>query len=362
MDARKFETYFFVVLLLAVFILGWALILPYLSTLIFAGTLALVCQPVYRLFVRAFRGHKTIAAIILLILVLIVVLIPLTFFAFQMVGEAQNLLSGNTTGKIPVLTQIQFFKDIADFSPKNVARLLEGQRVNFQQYITAFIDWIGANIGSIFSGFLGFLLNLVIGLMAFYYFLKDGDKFRAAIIRGSPLGEVNTERILDRLTQTIGSVVKGTVIIALVQGVLAGVGFGFCGLSNPALWGLATMVASLVPTFGTAITTVPAVIYLFFTGNVFGALGAAVWGIFVVAQSDTFLRGKLIGRGMPIHPFLILLAVFGGLELFGPIGFLMGPLVLSFLFALFEIFPEIIKGNRVASPISHKAPAGHGRV
>ena len=345
MDARKFETYFFVLLLLAIFVLGLAIVFPYVSTLIFAGTLALVCQPVYRFLTRVFRGHKSLAALVLLVLVLVVVLIPLTFFAFQMVGEAQNLLAGSTSAKVPALTQVEFFKELASFSPKNIAGILEGQRVNYKQYITAFIDWIGANIGTIFSGFLGFLFNLVIGLMAFYYFLKDGDRFRQAIIRGSPLGEVNTERIVDRLAQTIGSVVKGTVVIAIVQGVLAGLGFGFCGLSNPALWGLASMVASLMPTFGTALTTIPAVLYLFFTGNVFGALGAAIWGTFVVAQSDTFLRAKIIGRGVPIHPFLILLAVFGGLELFGPIGFLMGPLVLSFLFALFEIFPEIIKGR-----------------
>lgn len=344
MDSRKFETYFFILLLLIVFVLGLRIVFPYLGTLILAGTLALVCQPVYRALARVFGGHRAWSAAISVTLVCIIILIPLSYFGLILVEEAQSLLlAGGSGSGLSGMAGDRFFENVKSILPAGAVSMLEEQQLNFGQYLSMGVSWITSNIGVIFSGIADFVLDLVIGIMAFYYFLKDGDRLRRAILRGSPLGEENTLRIMDRLIQTIGSVVNGTVIVALVQGILAGIGFAFCGLPSPALWGFATVIAALVPTFGTAITTVPAVGYLLLTGNTFGALGAAIWGFLVVAQIDTFIRSKLIEKGgVALHPFLILLSVFGGLSLFGPIGFLIGPLALSFLFALFEIFPAII--------------------
>jgi predicted PurR-regulated permease PerM len=135
----------------------------------------------------------------------------------------------------------------------------------------------------------------------------------------------------------------GTLFIALIQGLLAGVGFWIFGLPQPALWGTLTIITALVPVVGTALIWLPASIYLFSTGVTGMALGLFLWGAILVGSIDNFLRPKLIERYMKVHPFFILISVLGGLSLFGPLGFLLGPLVLSLILALLEIYPEFLK-------------------
>jgi len=146
----------------------------------------------------------------------------------------------------------------------------------------------------------------------------------------------------------VNSVVKGSLIVGVVQGVLTGVGFALFGVPNPALWATIAAIASLIPTIGTGLVLIPGISYLFLVGASSNAIGLIIWGVFAVGLVDNFLGPKLIERGVKIHPFLILLSVLGGIGLFGPIGFLAGPLILSWLFALLDMYPALIK------PDTHK--------
>jgi len=107
------------------------------------------------------------------------------------------------------------------------------------------------------------------------------------------------------------------------------------------LWGSVTAIAALIPGVGTSLVLIPAILFLFISGRFFPGFGLLIWGAGAVGLVDNFLGPKLVGRGMRMHPFIILLSVLGGIGFFGPVGFLLGPLTISLFFAFFEIYSSI---------------------
>jgi predicted PurR-regulated permease PerM len=174
--------------------------------------------------------------------------------------------------------------------------------------------------------------------MALYYLLKDGYKLKNYLLALSPLDDSNNNFIINRIRLAVFSVVKGNLLIGLIQGTLTGIGFALFGVPNPVLWGGVASIAALIPSIGTAIVITPAIIFLFVSGNNVGAGGLLVWGIIVVGLVDNFLGPKLVGSSMRLHPLVTFLAVLGGLAFFGPLGILLGPLVLSIFLVLVEIY------------------------
>ncbi len=117
-----------------------------------------------------------------------------------------------------------------------------------------------------------------------------------------------------------------------------GVGLWIFGVPNPALWGVLTGIASLVPTIGTALVAIPAILFLFAIGNNGAALGLSIWSVIIVGTIDNLLNPIIVGNKIDVPPLLILFAVLGGIALMGPVGILIGPLTVSFLYTLVSIY------------------------
>ncbi|OQW98324.1 MAG: hypothetical protein BWK74_04780, partial [Desulfobacteraceae bacterium A6] len=139
----------------------------------------------------------------------------------------------------------------------------------------------------------------------------------------------------------INSVIKGNLTVAVIQGALTSAGFAVFGIPNAVLWGSVTAIAALIPGVGTSLVLIPAILFLFLSGKFLSGFGLLAWGAGAVGLVDNFLGPKLVGRGMQMHPFIILLSVLGGIGFFGPIGFLLGPLAISLLFAFLEIISSV---------------------
>jgi predicted PurR-regulated permease PerM len=151
------------------------------------------------------------------------------------------------------------------------------------------------------------------------------------------------------LKASIHGVIRGALVIAGIQGIISGIGFAIFGVPNAVLWGSLAAVCALVPTLGTTLVFVPIVGYLALTGHIPQAIGLAVWGIFAVGLIDNILGPRLMSQGSSIHPFFILIAVLGGVDLFGPVGLFAGPLVVALFFALFDTYKVHISGK--SSPV-----------
>jgi predicted PurR-regulated permease PerM len=339
MRKEQTQLYFFFVLFIGTLILTFFMFLPFLSVIALAALLAVTFYPLHRRILRTLGKRESLAAACTLAIATAIVVLPLAVFSFFLFLEARDLyirLSSNGLGE---------FAAPIHALEGNLQRFIPGFELDVRTYSGEAALWLSREFGAIFAGTASALLALFLGNVAFYYFIRDGTRFLETIKRYSPLEDAHDVAILDKLNRTIHSVINGALTVALIQGILMAVGLVIFGVPNPALWGGITAIAALIPIAGTGVVLVPAVAYLALTGAMVPAVGLLVWGVVIVGLVDNILRPRLVGRGVKIHPLLIIFAVFGGLAFFGPIGFLLGPLVMSMLIVLGDIYTTLVRGN-----------------
>lgn len=343
MNTRKVELGFFFFLAAAAGTVSFFIFQPYLGALFVALVFAIVFRPLHQAVAARVR-RAGISAFLTLLFLLLVVLIPATLFGFFLLDDAQRLYQslsadGAVTGRLD-----------AAFLP--VERYLQGlvpdAKIRVYDYLDGALSFLIDNFGGVFNRAVGFVFKAFIMLLALFYLFRDGKRFRSYIIALSPLANEYDERILKRLEGAIASVVQGKLMIIFIQGILASAGFWLFGLPHPVLLGALTSLSALIPAVGVGLVFIPVVLYALWSGGVGAAVGLLVFGA-ALGAVDNLLGPVLYERGLQTHPLLILLSVLGGLALFGPVGFLAGPVTLSLLLALVDIYPLLFQGNRDAS-------------
>jgi predicted PurR-regulated permease PerM len=346
MDTKKLQMSFFIGLLLAILVLAGAIFLPFLAPIALAIMAAVVVRPLHLKIVHVLGGRNTLASIAMVLLFLVIVLAPASFLVQRLTAESYDLYSQVSEG------------GVGRFDDAIRAALAPVQSVfpSFNPDIAGAVEYVSSafvkNLGAIFSGTASIILGIFLFIVSFFYVLRDGHKFKRALVELSPLADAYDAQIIERLVRAVNSVIRGSFIISLVQGLLVGLGFLIFGIPNFVLWGTIAAVGSLLPTLGTGIVMVPAVLYLFFTGSVGAAVGLAIWGFVIVGFVDNMLLPVLVGKGFTVHPVFILFSIIGGVIFFGPVGLFLGPLIIALLFALLEIYKLIIledKGKKVTS-------------
>ncbi len=342
MESRT-QYYFFICILVAVFVLTLFIFYPYLTSLLLAVVCSVIFRPLHRWVSRIFSNknqQSTVSTFITLMIVAVLVITPLIFLAKQIYVESENLYYSLTdeSTRSDLIVTLNNLSDSLSSHLFNVFPAYNFDSINITTYVQNFLEWSFANLDTIFSSFSKFAIQIFIMLFALFYLLRDGVKLKQGIISLSPLNDNYDERIFSKLKQAIRSVVSGSLIVSVIQGILTGIGFYIFGVPNPALWGSFAVVAALIPGIGTSLVLIPGILYLFFTATNLHAIGLLVWGVLAVGLIDNYVGPMLVNRGVNIHPFLILLSVIGGLAFFGPIGFIAGPLVVALLFALLEIY------------------------
>lgn len=339
-NTKKTELTFLFVLLAIGFIFVFFIFQPFLYALILAAIMASIAAPFHRLVCRTMRVSGGLGALLSTLLILSIIVAPVTFLGMQVFSEAKDIYTSLTEngGNNDLSASIsEALEKLSAIIPVPVEF-----STDLSTYISMGLDWMIGHLGYLFSNLADILLGTFIFLIALYYLFKDGDTLKATIRHLSPLQDTYDDLIFNKLDLAVNSVVRGTLIVAFVQGVLTSIGFLIFGVPNAALWGSVAAIAALIPAVGTSLIILPAVLYLFVNGNSVAAIGLAAWGITAVGLIDNFLGPKLVERGVRIHPFLILISILGGISLFGPIGILLGPLALSFVFVLLEIYALIV--------------------
>lgn len=339
MEHPKSELRFLLLLLAGVGLLAYFIFKPFLFAMLLAVVFATVFQPVHAKIFQRVKNRAGLAALLATISVLLVVIAPLSLLGFQIVQESAQLyrVLVNDGGAANLSAQItDIARRLLSLSPVPI-----DLNIDVSQYIKLALNWVAQNLGAFFSNVTQVLLGIFIFLVALFYLFKDGVRVKKMVLKLSPLQDMHDEVIFRKLAAAINSVVRGNLAIAFIQGVLTTIGFAIFGVPNAALWGSVTVVAALIPGVGTALVLIPGIIYLFITGDLFQAVGLLIWGVVAVGLIDNFLGPKLVEKGIRLHPFIILLSILGGLSFFGPLGFLIGPLVVSLLFALVDIYFDI---------------------
>ncbi len=348
MHIQMLRPYFLMLFLVGVFVLTVAIFWPFLKPLALAAVFAVVLQGLYQRISKLLGGWPSTAAFLTVIVGVFAILLPLSLVGVLVGNEARGLYASLDQGSGRSVIAGMFLQVDETFGG-TIPGLGEFSRdisVNVDTYAKEALQWITSHAGEIFSGVSQLLLSFFIFFIALYYLLRDGKRVRQILIDLSPLNDKDDEGVFDRLELAVNSVIKGNLMLALIQGVLTTVGFTIFGVPNAILWGTVASVAALIPGIGTGLVFLPAVAILFFIGATVPAFGLLVWGALGVGLIDNLLGPKLVGSGMKLHPLLVLLSVLGGLMYFGPSGIFLGPLSLSLLFSFLSIYSHVSrKGN-----------------
>lgn len=345
--SRVVEYVFFFGLLAAAGYMVWLIAIPFISALALSAIIVTICHPLYdRILLRTPRKSKTLASLITTFVVLLLVILPLILIfsvvAKEMVGFYQELSTNHEIG-------LQRSYDILE---AKVQVYIPNFHLDAKQQIQIAGDWLLGNIGTIFASTVSTLFLLSLSILGSFYFFRDGKELMQLLIKVSPLPDSEDEIIFERMARAVRAVATGTLLLAFIQGTAATIGFLIFGVPHPLMWGVLASLGALMPGIGTTIATGPAVIYLFATGQTVMAIGMLVWAILVVGLVDNLIGPYLIGRRNNMHPFIILIAVLGGINLFGPIGFIVGPVIVTLFFVLLEIYNQYIIQDRPVPDIS----------
>jgi len=336
MLSERSESQLFIGVILLTAVLVALVFFPELNVIVLGVSFAVLFQPWYAALRKWFGGYDGAAAALIVALAIAIILLPLMFFGLQIFLEAQrsygHLASG---GGAPVLNWFR----------AEVQRFFPSLNIDFGLYVQQMLGIVIGNLGPIFSGLLGVIGTFFLSFFALYYFLKDGSALGDAVARWSPLPAEHTNEIMQKLHAMASSVIRGSILVSVLYGVLVGIGFFIFGLPSAILWGAVTVFASFIPVFGVYLIVVQGIVSLAIGGHGIAAIGLLAWVLVMSVFMENYLRPRLIGQRAKIHPLLMLFAVLGGLSFFGPIGLLLGPLALSLLLTLLEIYPLLALEN-----------------
>jgi predicted PurR-regulated permease PerM len=343
------SNYFFLAFLIGVLYIFYLILRPFLTDIFVAIMITMIFYPLYKIILKRFRDQRVLAGLATTLIILIVFLMPIILLSGLIAGQSLELYKkisdGIASGSIKKALDLKFiyYSNLLERWHISLNYLqLETRLGNFLKNLSEFI-YIGMT--SVAKGALGALVNMIIVLFITFFLLIDGDKFLRELKALNPLEAVYLDRIVAHAERTIKATLKGSVIIAVVQGMLGGIGFWIFGLPSPAFWGACMVFSSVIPLVGTSIIWVPGVLFLALTDSLGPALGLAAWGTFVIAGADNVLRPLLLKGEAHIHPLLTFLSILGGITYFGFLGFILGPVVLSFLMTLFEIYKRDFVGE-----------------
>ncbi|MBA2301786.1 MAG: AI-2E family transporter [Acidobacteria bacterium] len=326
-----------IVLAIALY-LCWLMLQPFINVVLWAAVLAIVFYPMHQR-IKARVGSPSGAAISSTLLVVVLILLPATFITIAVVrelaGAADNLQAGvqrmSSTATIPglgwVLDRLRGYIDIDPVA----AQAFVAQRLQ---------TWGGALAAStllLVGGAVGAVVQMILVVFTMFYMFRDGDNIRHAVYDILPLQRIQMHDITVRTREVIAATIYGVLVISAIQGTLGAIIFSILGLPSPLLWGVVMFFLSMIPMAGAFLVWVPAAIYLALTGAYIKAVVMVAWGVLVIGAIDNVLSPRLVGRRARLHELLIFFAVLGGLEVFGILGLVLGPVVVAVTLALIEM-------------------------
>jgi predicted PurR-regulated permease PerM len=317
--------------------LCWLMLQPFVNVILWAAVLAVVFYPMHRR-IRARVGSPSAAAAISTLAVIVLILIPVTFITIAIVrelaGAADSLQAGVQQLSGPTLPGVGWVIE-------RLRGYVQIDPVDAQKFVAERLQTWGAALASstlvMVGGAVGAIVQMALVVFTMFYLFRDGERIRHASYDMLPLERVQMHDITTRTRDVIGATIYGVLVIAAIQGTLGTIIFTILGLPSPLLWGVVMFFLSMIPMAGAFLVWAPAAIYLALTGAYIKAIVLVAWGVLVISSIDNFLSPRLVGKRARLHELLIFFAVLGGLEVFGVLGLVLGPVVVAVTLAIIEM-------------------------
>ena len=320
---------------------------PFLQPMAWAAILALFLFPLQRRLIRLLGGRDNLSALLLTIFALLMFAGPLTVLAVAFGAQAQHLLSLSgdfldrlRSGGSFSLTSIPYLEAVFEWLNQHLSisvAEVQGWAVNGA---TKLLEKLASFGGSAFFGAVGTVLSFTVMLFLLFFLLRDGESITRTAATLVPMDSARKNVLTQRMKDVTRAVVLGTMVTALVQGLLLGIGFAIAGLPAPVVFGVIGAILSVVPFGGTALVWVPGAAALFLTGHPGMGLFLTLWGAVLVSSADNFLKPLLIGGKAEVPTLAVFIGVIGGLSAFGLIGMFTGPIVMALVLTLIRFASE----------------------
>lgn len=331
----------FIGLLLFVSLAFLWVLLPFFAPIFWAYALTLILYPLQNRYLGRLGDRANIKALITLVVGSVLMIIPIVFIAVSFTNQLTDLIQAIQSGEIDLQRYVDPINDhipTLDSWLAQIGSSVEGSRERMMLAVKELGESLPQYGFSFGQNAFSFTLNFFLMLYLAFFFLRDGKKIIEAFIAGFPMRDDTERTLIDKISEVTLATIKGNFVVACVQGSLGGVIFLALGIGGALLWGVAMVLASLLPAVGAALIWAPVAIYLLATGSVVKGLILIVFGIGIIGLVDNFLRPKLVGRDTGLPDYLILLSTLGGLSLFGIDGFIVGPLIAALFVACWQIF------------------------
>ena len=315
--------------------LCWLMLQPFIGVLLWAIVLVVVFYPAHRKLVD-WTGSPSSAAALSTLLVIVAILLPVVLVSFAVANEMRGAVEHFQGGLGRIL-------DIPAIQPplRWLDQYIDVDAWRSTDYVAEHLQvWSAAIAGPTLmfvGGVVSALVQTLLVVFTMFYFFRDAESLRHAIYDVVPLEYEQSHDIVMRTREVIGATIYGVLAISAIQGTLGFLIFLILGLPSPLLWGVVMFLMSMIPMAGAFVVWVPAALYLLVTGSYVKALLLAAWGVVVIGSIDNFLSPRLVGRRARLHELLIFFSVLGGLQVFGVLGLVLGPVLAAITLALIEV-------------------------
>ncbi|OPY67657.1 MAG: putative inner membrane protein [Syntrophorhabdaceae bacterium PtaU1.Bin034] len=342
-SANEKKFYFFTMLALVLILgyLSYLILRPFLTPVGWAVVFSIVFFPVYK-FILKYVKWNSLAAAITVITVCLLIIGPFSYFAYLLTSEISNVsieivdVKGATAllnhpAIAPIVKRILSFFDMSQIQLQaSIVKSLSAAGKKLLEYLPARIgDAAGAAVHFALMSF------------ALFFFLRDGAQFLGRTSEYMPFSTKHKDRLVRQVKDIVISTIYGGLVVAVCQGFIGATAFALLGVHSPILWGLAISISSFIPVVGSSIVWVPAVLLFLIKGFIAKAVILTLVGVLGISMVDNVLR-PIIMRGRLRMPLLVIfLSVLGGIEVFGLLGLVMGPLVLAVFISVVDIFRDV---------------------
>ncbi|MEZ5476813.1 MAG: AI-2E family transporter [Thiolinea sp.] len=323
----NFRLFFIVLLTLLVSLAFFSLIADFMEAVIMAAIISALVHPVYRKLLGGVGNKPALASFLTIILFVVGVFIPFIIFAQLLLDQAASIGAYSEAWLQKYSQEV----DVDVESLKSKLLQIGPSQSDIMGRVSEIVSGLGKYISQLISstakGTINFIFMLFILLYAMYYFLKDGPQMLDRIFSVLPFTDEEQQGIENTFVAVSSAIIKGSLVVALAQGTLGGIGFAVAGIDGFIFWGALMAFLSLLPLVGAPLVWVPVVIYLVLEGQMVTAIALGAWCAIVVSSIDNILRPLLVGKDTQMPDLLVLLTSLGGLGMFGASGLLLGPLI-----------------------------------
>ena len=329
-----------VLMVIAISVLFFSMINQFLMAIFLAGLFSALARPVYRRLRVLFNGHRHLASVTTLLLMIVIVLIPLMLLVGIIVAQAIDVGQSITPWIKQTMEQpdklsayLQHLPFYDELVPYREIILDKAGKI-----VASISKWVVGGLSQATLGTANFLFMSFVFLYTMYFFQMDGNKLVKKILYYLPLNSDDENRMLEKFTSVTRATIKGTLLIGILQGGLAGGAFAVLGIDNAVFWGTLMAVLSIIPSVGSALVWIPASIFLIMQGSVGSGVGLLLFCGVVVGSLDNVLRPILVGKDTKMHELMIFFGTLGGIMMFGISGIFIGPLIASLFLTIWELY------------------------